>query len=141
MAALLPGREGAALGLQGLAIIHNHITPTDVKYLCDLLEPILADKSMTVGDKSRGLDREKGMSVEKEKVLLSGKIRSGSGNFYTRNSSGRDLSGRDLSGRDPSAGRDTSSSRSSGGSSRQLSVSPPGGLRYLDLGFNKMVRV
>jgi hypothetical protein len=98
MAALLPGREGAALGLQGLAITHNQITPTDVKYLCDLLEPILTEKKDNT-EKNR--DR---VNSDRE-------------------------------------GLDTPRSKGSGGSSRMSSVARPGGLKYLDLGFNKMVSV
>lgn len=40
-AALLPGRSCAPLGLQGLAITYSTVTQADVKYICDLLEPIV----------------------------------------------------------------------------------------------------
>ena len=89
-AALLPGRSCAPLGLQGLAITHSTFTQADIKYLCDLLEPVvIANKKSSHTPRSSG-DKE------------------------------RD---------------DNKDNKNSKSSSTQ---SHPRGLRYLDLGFNRM---
>jgi hypothetical protein len=98
-AALLPGRSCHPLGLQGLAITHCVVTQADVKYICDLLEPVVAFRRSSNTPRSqseRERDKERGERGDKEK------------------------------------GDDSTTSSSA---SR---VGRPRGLRYLDLGFNRI---
>lgn len=91
-AALLPGRACHPLGLQGIAITHCTVTQADIKYICDLLEPV------TIVRRSSNTPRDRDKEKDKDD---------------SSNSS-----------------RDTSSSKNAAGR--------PRGLRYLDLGFNRM---
>lgn len=92
-AALLPGRACHPLGLQGIAITHSTVTQTDVKYICDLLEPVtIIRKSSNTPRGHNDKDKDKDDSSNNSK--------------------------------------DTNNSKNAAGR--------PRGLRYLDLGFNRM---
>jgi hypothetical protein len=92
-AALLPGRACHPLGLQGIAITHCTVTQTDIKYICDLLEPVtIIRKSSNTPRGHNDKDKDKDDSSNNSK--------------------------------------DTNNSKNAAGR--------PRGLRYLDLGFNRM---
>lgn len=103
-------RSCSPLGLQGLAITHSTVTQADVKYICDLLEPIVVANRRSSNTPRSERDRE------------------------SRDNRDRDRDSRDKDGRDKDADSTTSSSNSKSSST----PGRPRGLRYLDLGFNRI---